>query len=77
MATQADLSIDVQAQLASMRRDQVEAEKLAAESRKLLSEQLKFASETRYMPPSLIFQAMLATAALLAAGAAVAKLLLN
>ena len=70
MATQPDLSLDVQEQLARIRLAGEEAEKLAAESRKFLSEQLKFAAETRYMPA----QIMLATAGLLGAGAAIAKL---
>ena len=70
MATQPDLSLDVQEQLARIRLAGEEAEKLAAESRKFLSEQLKFVAGTRYMPARI----MLATAGLLGAGAAIAKL---
>ena len=71
MATQPDLSLDVAEQLARIRRAGEEAGKLAGKSHKLLAEQLKAASETCFMPA----QVMLATAALLGAGAAIAKLL--
>lgn len=48
--------------------------KLAAERYKLEAERHKFETERELMPRSMIFQAMLATAALLGAGAAIAKL---
>ena len=55
-------------------RIEAETRKLMAESNKLAAERLKFETERELMPRSLIFQAMLATAALLGAGAAIAKL---
>jgi hypothetical protein len=48
--------------------------KLAAEQTRLATEQLKIAQETSLMPRYLMAQTMLATAALLGAGAAIAKL---
>ena len=53
---------------------EAEMRKLMAEANKLAAERLKFDSEREFMPRTLIFQAMLATAALLGAGAAIAKL---
>ncbi len=53
---------------------EAETRKLMAEANKLAAERLKFETERELLPKSLIFQAMLATAALLGAGAAVAKL---
>ena len=53
---------------------EAETRKLMAEANKLAAERLKFDSERELMPRSMIFQAMLATAALLGAGAAIAKL---
>lgn len=41
--------------------------------RKMIEESEKARAETKIIPASLIFQAMLATAALLGAGAAIAK----
>ena len=62
-------------------RIEAETRKLMAETNKLAAERLKFESErsklqadTEFMPRAMIFQAMLATAALLGAGAAIAKL---
>ena len=55
-------------------RIEAETRKLMAEANKLAAERLKLDSERELMPKSMIFQAMLATAALLGAGAAIAKL---
>ena len=55
-------------------RIEAETRKLMAEANKLAAERLKFDSERELLPRSMIFQAMLATAALLGAGAAIAKL---
>ena len=52
----------------------VEHERTIAEIERIRLEAAKFRSETQLMPRSMIFQAMLATAALLGAGAAIAKL---
>lgn len=72
MATAPDPSIEeLNRQSARL---EAETRKLMAEANKLAAERLKFDSERELMPRSLIFQAMLATAALLGAGAAVAKL---
>ena len=60
---------------------EAETRKMMAEASKLNGEQLKLSAErheldadVELMPRSMIFQAMLATAALLGAGAAIAKL---
>ena len=53
---------------------ETETRKLMAEANKLAAERLKLEADREFMPRALIFQAMLATAALLGAGAAVAKL---
>ncbi|HEX4693066.1 hypothetical protein [Sphingomonas sp.] len=55
-------------------RIEAETRKLMAEANKLAAERLKLDSDRELMPRSMIFQAMLATAALLGAGAAIAKL---
>ena len=53
---------------------EAETRKLTAEAGKLAAEQLKLQAERDVMPRALVVQAMLATAALLGAGAAIAKL---
>ena len=53
---------------------QAERLKLEAERLRIEAEKLKAGVETDLMPRSMIFQAMLAAAALLGAGAAIAKL---
>ena len=53
---------------------EAETRKLMAEANKLAAERLKFDSERELMPRSMIFQAMIAFAAVLGAGAALAKL---
>ena len=53
---------------------QFERYKLEAERLKIEADRLKAGIETELLPRSMILQAMLATAALLGAGAAIAKL---
>ena len=48
--------------------------RIEAETNKLAAERLKTDSERELMPRSMIFQAMIAFAAILGAGAAIAKL---
>ena len=67
MATQPDKDeLNVQEQIARIAKTLDEMTKTRVEIRKI-------SLETDYMPRSMIFQAMLATAALLGAGAALAK----
>ncbi len=65
--------LDFQEQIARIRKTQEEVDKFAAETRKVVADMIKTQAETKIMPWSTIFQAMLATAALLGAGAALAK----
>jgi hypothetical protein len=82
MATQMDRGeLDLQEQLARIREMSSNSDKLHLETQKLMAESLKFETErfkagreSEFMPRNMIFQAMLATAALLGAGAAIAKL---
>ena len=89
MATQLDRNeLDLQEQLARIReigsnseklllegqKLQFERHKLEAERLKMETERLKAGVEAELLPRSMAFQAMLATAALLGAGAAIAKL---
>jgi hypothetical protein len=82
MATQMDRGeLDLQEQLARIREMSSNSDKLHLETQKLMAESLKFEAErfkagreSEFMPRNMIFQAMLATAALLGAGAAIAKL---
>ena len=68
MATQPDQGrLDIDEQIARISKLVEDVVKSQAETRKLTA-------ETQYMPQAMIFQAMLATAALLGAGAAIAKL---
>ena len=84
MATQMEpKELDLQEQMIRLRRAIAESDKFAAETRKAIDERLKIERETRKieretkaLPYSLILQAMIATGALLGAGAALAKLLL-
>ncbi len=73
MATQRD-NFDFEEQRVRLIHSIEEAEKFAAETRKVVADMIKTQAETKILPWSTIFQAMLATAALLAAGAAIAKL---
>ena len=59
---------------AETRKLMAETNRLAAERLKLDSERSKLQANTEFMPRAMIFQAMLATAALIGAGAAIAKL---
>ena len=59
---------------AETRKLMAETNKLAAERLKFDSEREKFDSERELMPRSMIFQAMIAFAAILGAGAALGKL---
>jgi hypothetical protein len=90
MATQLDVKeLDLQEQIARIAKIQEDIDRSRAEMHRMngvayereLAEidrirldAAKLRSETQFMPRSMIFQAMLATAALLAAGAAMAKL---
>ena len=68
MASQLDPHrLDLEEQLVRIRVRIEESGKFSAETR-------KFVGETQNMPKALIFQAMLASAGLLGAGAAIAKL---
>ena len=69
MATQLEPSLDIREQIARIDKTLEEIARTRVEVRKI-------SAETEYMPRAMIFQAMLATAALLGAGAAIAKLLL-
>ena len=68
MASQLDPHrLDLEEQLVRIRARIEESEKFSAETRKIVA-------ETQNMPKALIFQAMLAAAGMLGAGAAIAKL---
>ncbi len=67
MATYPEGNFDYEEQRVRILRAIEEVEKFSAETRKIVA-------ETQALPKSLVFQAMLATAALLGAGAAIAKL---
>ena len=73
MATASEPSVE-ELNLQSARLE-AETRKLMAEANKLAAKRLKFDSERELMPRSMIFQAMIAFAAVLGAGAALAKLL--
>ncbi len=92
MATQSgNDNFDIEEQLVRIRRAREESEKLSEEARKLAAERIKFefewlkiqteqlkmAADLNFMPRSMIFQAMLASAALLGAGAALARLFIR
>lgn len=75
MATQIEpKELDLQEQIARIRRAQNESDKFVADTHKAIEERLKIERETKFMPASLIFQAMLAAAALIGAGATITKL---
>ena len=68
MATQPDLGrLDIEEQIVRISKLVEDVVKSQAETRKIMT-------ETQYLPRTMIFQAMLATAALIGAGAALAKL---
>ena len=66
MATQTDTELYLQEQIARIRLAQEESDKFSAETKKLIT-------EANLMPRAMIFQAMIAFAAILGAGAAIAK----
>ena len=72
--TQDDRDLYIQEQIARICLAQEESDTFSAETRKLIADMLKAEAKVAQTPRSLIFQAMLATAALLGAGAAIAKL---
>ena len=61
--------------LARLRLAVDESEKFSAETRRIVADMIETQAETKILPWSIIFQAMLATAALLGAGAALAKVI--
>ena len=83
MATQIEpRELDLQEQLVRIRRNVEEGEKFSAETRKLVAEMGKLnvemsksQSDLKYQPWFILFQGVLAAAALMGAGAALAKLL--
>ena len=66
--------LDLQEQIARIRKTQEEVDKFAAESRKAVADMLKAQAEVRVLPLSTVFQGAIAFAAILGAGAALAKL---
>ena len=75
MATQWDSDQgQVDGRLIRLRLAMEESEKFSAETRRIVADMIKVQAETNILPWTTIFQAMLATAALLGAGAAIAKL---
>ncbi len=67
MATQVDDPLDLREQL-------LRIDHMRANTEKALADIQKTRTETEFLPRTVTFQAMLATAALLGAGAAIAKL---
>lgn len=82
MATQIEhQELDLQEQLARIRKTQGEIDKMfdersriQTEIDKMYYERSKIQTEIKVIPATMIFQAMLASAALIGAGAAIAKL---
>ncbi|MFB0614336.1 hypothetical protein [Aurantiacibacter poecillastricola] len=75
MATVTDRAeLDIQEQLVRIQERIEQSDKFRAESDKFRAERDKVIRETDLMRTSAIFQAMIASAALLGAGAALAKL---
>jgi hypothetical protein len=78
MATQLDpKDFQVQEQFVRLRLQIEESEKFSAETRKLVAEMTKTQSDLKYQPWFILFQGVLATAALMGAGVAFAKLFLS
>ena len=65
---------EVERALVEITRSRAETVKLVAEAEKLVADRIKIGAETGILSRSTNFQAMIATAALLGAGAAIAKL---
>ena len=78
MATQIDpKDFQLQEQFARLRLQIEESEKFSAETRKLVAEMTKTQSDLKYQPWFILFQGVLAAAALMGAGVAFAKLFLS
>ncbi|HEX8303216.1 hypothetical protein [Sphingomonas sp.] len=67
-------NLDFEEQRARIWRALEEVEKISAETRKLIAEADKVGAETKILPLSTVFQGFIAAAALMAAGATLAKL---
>ena len=77
MATQLEpKELDLQEQIARIRKTQEEVDKFAAETRKVVADMIKTQADTKFQPWILILQGALAAAALMGAGVAFAKLFL-
>jgi hypothetical protein len=74
MATHLEEPLDIREQIARIDQMRASTEKALIEIQKTRVDADKARAELQFMPRSMIFQAMLATAALLGAGAAIAKL---
>lgn len=75
--TQLDLQNDFQEQLAGIRRAQAEIDRRLEEQLRLRAEGRVTRGEAGSFPASLVLQAMIAAAALLTAGAVIAKVLIS
>jgi hypothetical protein len=77
MATQIEpKELDLQERLVRIRRQVEESEKFSAETRKLVADMTKVQSDLKYQPWFILFQGVLAVAALMGAGAAITKFFL-
>ena len=74
MATQPREHFDIEEQRVRILRAIEEAEKFSAETQKYIAERTKLDSEAKFMPLATVFQGFIAFAAVLGAGAALAKL---
>ena len=75
MATQIEpKELDLQEQLVRIRRNAEESEKFSAETRKIVAEMIKAQADVKYQPWFILVQGVLAVAALVGAGIAIAKL---
>ena len=68
--------LDIEEQVARIRRSQVETEKFVAEQRKLMAEAAKFDRERTLAPWQIMATTAAGTAALIGAGIALAKVFL-
>lgn len=75
MASQIDpRGLDIEEQIVRIRKAQQEIDQISAETRKLLADANKVNLEANVVTYATVFQGFLAIAALLGAGAAIAKL---
>ena len=75
MASQIDpRGLDIEEQIVRIRKAQQEIDQISAETRKLLADANKVSLEANVVTYATVFQGFLAIAALLGAGAAIAKL---